>query len=179
MDIKDQEERARKSFNNAMCIVGLSSTWVFIYLLFGRGGSFNILKGEGAYIILATMVFLIVGLITSRKILWSVIKQLIDINESVANLQEELVRKGRLAAVTETALTLSHEIDNPLMIVRGNLEVLQDDLSEVDISDSIRKRFNKMKEHCERISEITKKLERLSEAKTTTIHGDVKMIDIG
>ena len=178
MDIKELESHVRRDFNHAMCIVGLSNTWIFVYLLVGRSGSFEILKGPSAYIILATMSFLLLGLVISRKIAWSIIERLVDFNHKIARLHGELIEKKRFAAVTETALALSHEINNPLMIIRGNLSVLETEIKDVHISDSIINRFNDIKHHCERIRRITDKLSNLSKPVSTTIYGESKMIDI-
>jgi len=177
MNVKELEIKARRDFNNAICLIGLIPFGVFVYLLVSRAGSLNALSGETGYILLITMVLLLLGIVTGRRMLWAVVNRLFAYSEQVVDLQGELIEKNRLAAVTETTLALSHEINNPLLIMRGNLELLEDDIVEASISDIIRQRFDKIKNHCERIRRITDKLTKISKPVTTTIYGDAKMID--
>lgn len=177
MDIKELEKQVRKDFNNAICVVGLCHMWVFAYLVVGEVASRRILTREGMLIMIITMGLLLVGIASARKILWTVIKRLFNFNQQILKLQEELIEKSRLAAITETTLTLSHEINNPLMIMRGNLEMLEDDFVKGGTPAHAKERVAKIKNHCERIRQITDKLTNLSRPVDTTIHGDKKMID--
>jgi two-component system NtrC family sensor kinase len=112
--------------------------------------------------------------------LWSVIEELIFFNKETARLQGELIEKDKLATIAKTTLTLSHEINNPLMVIRGNVEVLKEDLSgpELKLSlEDIRKRVQKIADQAERISVVIDTLLTLSRPAEATVHGDIKMID--
>jgi len=179
--IEELEKHIRKNFNCAMTVIGLSSTWVFVYLLVGKGGVFKIMTGESGLIMLVTMSLLLLGIIVSRKMLWSVIESLIFYDKKNFQLQNELIEKNKLATISKTVLTLSHELNNPLMIVRGNIHVLEEDLQAGNQSlgfDEVKDRLVKIKMHCDRISEISNKMLTLSKPKDTAIHGDIKMFDI-
>ena len=98
-----------------------------------------------------------------------------------------LVPSGRrysflcLTIIAKTTLSLSHEINNPLMIMRGNIEVLQSDIEDRGSKlqlDEIKRRISKIKEHCNRISEATDKLLNITKPVETVVHGDIKMIDL-
>ncbi|NQT94880.1 MAG: hypothetical protein HQ572_00365 [Candidatus Omnitrophica bacterium] len=178
MNIKELEAGAKKDFNNAICLIGLIPFAVFIYLFVEKFASFNVLVGEVGYIMLITIILIFLGIVTGRRMLWTVIRRLFDFNQTVIQLQDELIQKNRLAAVTETALSLSHEVNNPLMIMRGNLELLETDFTQNStITDAIKDKVIKLKNYCERIRKITDKLSHLTDPQVTTIHGKTKMID--
>ena len=179
MDIKDLEIKIKKDFNNAICLIGLIPFAVFIYLITAKAGSFSMLTGQTGFIMAITMILILLGITTGKKMLWVIIKRLFAFNQEVLSLQDSLVEKNRLAAVTETALALSHEVDNPLLIMRGNIELLQEDIREVPHSDSLNKRVDTLKAHCERIRTVTEKLSNLGKVSSITIHGDSKMINLG
>jgi signal transduction histidine kinase len=180
IDIDKLEKNIRRDFQSAMTVIGLSSVWVFVYLVVGKGGGFKILKGTGSLVMLINMTLLLLGIIISRRMLWSVIEELIFFNKETARLQGELIEKDKLATIAKTTLTLSHEINNPLMVIRGNVEVLKEDLSgpELKLSlEDIRKRVQKIADQAERISVVIDTLLTLSRPAEATVHGDIKMID--
>ncbi len=177
MDIKELEKQIKKDFNNAICVVGLCHTWVFVYLSVGKIASYRMLTMEGRWVMLITMSLLLLGIVTARKILWNIITRLFDFNQQVIKLQADVVEKNRLAAITETAMALSHEINNPLIIVRGSIEVLEDDFSKRGAESHLKERLAKIKNHCDRIGHITNKLSNLSKVADVAVHGDRKMID--
>ena len=89
-------------------------------------------------------------------------------------MQEELIEKNRLAAITQTVLTISHEVNNPLFIMQGNLELLETG----NLPEDAKLKMEKIKAACTRISQATKKLSQLEKAETTVIQGEQMMIDL-
>jgi signal transduction histidine kinase len=165
MQIKELVKNRKSEFDVSVCLTGVIPFLVFIYLLVVRIANFKIFAGEVGYITLTTILIFLLGILESRKLFWSMLSDIIE--------------KNRLAAITETALSLSHEINNPLFTVRGNLELLEHDFSENRISNNnITKRVETIKEHCERIRQVTDKLANLSNPVSTTVHGNVKMVDV-
>jgi signal transduction histidine kinase len=179
MDLNNLKLKTEKDFNNAMCVVGLSQIWVFVYLLIEELASYGVLTGQAKAVIVITMSVLLLGIVTSRKILWAIIEQLFDFNKKILQLKDELLEKNRLAAITETTLTLSHEINNPLLMMSGNIEMLENDLRENKVPGHVMEKISKLKSHCEHIRGITSKLSHLSRPTTATVHGDIRMIDTG
>lgn len=59
-------------------------------------------------------------------------RNLISANEELHQLQKELIRSERMAAVGQLAAGLSHEIDNPIGIILGFAELMAEELSEDD-----------------------------------------------
>lgn len=58
--------------------------------------------------------------------------ELVAANEELRQMQEQLVRTERLAAIGQLAAGISHEIDNPVGIILGYAELLLDDLPPGD-----------------------------------------------
>lgn len=58
--------------------------------------------------------------------------ELVTANEELRQMQEQLVRTERLAAIGQLAAGISHEIDNPVGIILGYAELLLDDLPPED-----------------------------------------------
>ncbi|MDX9708390.1 MAG: ATP-binding protein [Trichloromonas sp.] len=68
----------------------------------------------------------------SRDELTAKNRELIEANENLRQVQEQLIRSERLAAIGQLAAGVSHEIDNPVGIILGYAELLLDDLDEAD-----------------------------------------------
>lgn len=178
MEIKDLEIKTKKDFNNAISLMAIIPLLVFLYLLVARIASFSILAGEIGYVMMAVMLVVLVGIYVGKQSLWLVLAKLFDFNRKILNMQEELIEKNRLAAITDTVLTLGHEINNPLLIMQGNLELLESDLAINQNHTEAKERVGKIKNSCERIMQVTEKLTSLSKPTFTSVHGDIKIIDL-
>ena len=104
-----------------------------------------------------------------------------DVTERV-RLEEELrdaeIVAERLEAVRETAVTVNHEVNNPLMSILGTAQILL--LSGVDLSDDTREKLQRIERDVKRIAEVTKRLQTLDELKREDYIADgPKMIDLG
>ncbi len=177
MDIKELEIRVRRSFNNTICLIGVIPFLVFVYILTVRVSSLEALAGETGYVMLASMFLLLLGIAIGRKIIWMVIKRLVDFNREVLDLQKKLIEKNRLAVITETALSLSHEINNPLAVIVGAVESLNNDFKRVSVPDSVKDKFNMVRKNCERIKAATSKLASLKKPVLSEIKGGIRWID--
>lgn len=91
--------------------------------------------------------------------------------------EERLIEAERLASAVQTAITVNHEINNPLAILVGNIYLLQERMRELKMNDAL-ERLSVMERSCRRISDITRKLQNLQEAVTTDYIEGIKMIDI-
>jgi hypothetical protein len=85
------------------------------------------------YIVLATIVVFVLGIIVGRKMLMSVTLKLIDDNQKILSMQKKLIEKNRLAAITETVLVLGDQVNNPLLVINGNLELLDSELKLLEV----------------------------------------------
>lgn len=164
MELNEVILKRKRDFNNSLCLTGIIPFLVFVYLLSAKVSSLDIFVGEIGYVVLITLIIFLMGIAVGRKMLVSLLR--------------ELVEKNRLAAISETTLTLSHEINNPLIAMSGNLELLSTEFAENRAPDSIVNRLNLIRANCERIREVTIKLTSLSKPVTHNIFGESKMIDL-
>lgn len=96
----------------------------------------------------------------------------------INRLQKKLLESERLAAYTQTVITLNHEINNPLTTVMGNVYLLEKETSKKK-DKNISRRLKVIQENCQRIQLVIKKMERIDELKTVSYLGSTKMVDLG
>jgi len=103
-----------------------------------------------------------------------VIKELTELHE----LQEKTLEAARLKTVLETVVSLNHEINNPLAIVMGNLQLLLRSFEKGP--DSARARLAASYEAGRRIAEVIHRLTNLVEpVETEYLSGrGIRMIDV-
>lgn len=178
MEAKQFTHNIRKDFNRALSLVGIIPLLVFIYLIVGKFANFSVLAGEIGYIVSATIVVFIMGIVVGRKMLMSVIFKLLDDNRKILIMQQELIEKSRLAAITETALALGDQVNNPLLAISGNLELLELELKHVQLSEKTRNRIETMRNNFQKIRDVTERMSKLTKVESVAIHGDTRAIDL-
>jgi len=94
-------------------------------------------------------------------------------------LQKELAHLQHQQAITELAMALGHEINNPLGIMMLVLQVLQK-RGDNDTMADIRKELRTVAENGNRIAEIVKKLSNLGDpqVKPYLKNSETKMVDL-
>lgn len=90
--------------------------------------------------------------------------------------QAALVRAQRLAAVTETAVSINHEINNPLCSIMGNADLLL--RKYPNAAEDMGRKLRSIERESLRIKEIMEKLANLANVILTDYAGGVKMIDL-
>jgi len=104
-----------------------------------------------------------------------------DVTERVrleAELREAEIVAERLEAVRETAITVNHEVNNPLTTILGAAQVLL--MSQENLSDRVRDRLQMIEREVKRIAKVTQRLKELDELKTDDYITDgPKMLDLG
>ena len=178
MEVKQLTRNIRNDFNRAVSLAGVIPLLVFIYLLVGRIANLNVLIGEIGYIVMATIGVFIMGIVVGRKMLMSVTFKLIDDNQKILAMQQELIEKNRLAAITETVLALGDQVNNPLLVISGNLELLELELRHLELSEKTHNRIQTMRNNFDKIREVTEKMSKLTKAETREIYGSSRMIDL-
>ncbi len=99
----------------------------------------------------------------------------VDMREIKA-LQVKLLEAERLAAITETAISVNHEINNPLCSILGNTQLM---LIENDDSDPVMlKRLQSIEKQIHRIQGITDKLGRIAKPVLKEYINGKKMLDV-
>ncbi len=179
MEVNQLTKNIKNDFNRTISLIGVIPLLTFIYLVVGKLANFNALVGEISYIVMATIGVFIMGIVVGRRMLISVTFKLIDDNQKILAMQQELIEKNRLAAITETVLALGDQINNPLLAISGNLELLELELNNVQLSEKTHNRIKTMFNNFCKIREVTDKMSKLTKAELVTIHGGTRMVDLG
>jgi len=82
--------------------------------------------------------------------------ELADANETLRRAQQQLVISEKLAAVGELTAGVAHEINNPVAVIQGNLDVLTDILGPQ--ADPVREEIRLIHQQIDRIRQIVTKL---------------------
>jgi GAF domain-containing protein len=83
-------------------------------------------------------------------------RTILKINQELKDAQEKLIEMKLKNAISATAVSLNHEINNPLMIIEGNIHMLKEEYGKSDT-----KRFDIIIDQIHRISKIMKKLKQI------------------
>ena len=82
--------------------------------------------------------------------------ELAEANATLRRAQEQLVLSEKLAAVGELTAGVAHEINNPVAVIQGNLDVLTDILGEA--AGPVREEIRLIHQQTDRIRQIVTKL---------------------
>ncbi len=169
----------KREFNIIIAVIGVIPALAFLYLLTDRTTLSAFLNPATQTVLFCVLLLFIRGIISGRKMLLTLIHRLVDFNDQIIELHKELAEKSKLAAITETALALRHEINNPMTSVLALLAIIEDDLKQNVPPEQIRAKVEQLKMHCGRIREATAKLSALSKPVSSEIYGGAaKMIDL-
>lgn len=92
-------------------------------------------------------------------------------------IEDKKLESGRLAAVAETAITINHELNNPMTIIMGRLYMVQEQARKLDDS-SIAEGLTVIDKNFRRIINIVKRLQTIQEVVSTQYFEDLNMIDL-
>lgn len=95
---------------------------------------------------------------------------------SDAQATQKQIDAERLKAVLETAVTLNHEINNPLTAALGNVQLILMEGESLD--PAVRRKLEVVEKSAMQIRDVTQRLLQLTEARSVTYAGDETMIDI-
>ena len=94
-----------------------------------------------------------------------------------AGISQEIIEKARLSAVTDTAVTVNHEVNNPLTAILGNVQLI---LSRPQgLSDDTLKKLRVVEESALKIKDVTQKLLKLTQARSVEYSEGSTMLDLG
>ncbi|NBQ50764.1 MAG: HAMP domain-containing protein, partial [Marivivens sp.] len=83
-------------------------------------------------------------------------RDLSDANQKLAQTTERLIMSEKLAAVGEITAGIAHEINNPIAVIQGNLEVARSQLGET--AKEVKTEFDLIDDQVYRIGSIVSKL---------------------
>jgi CheY-like chemotaxis protein len=95
---------------------------------------------------------------------------------ALKQLAEAESQAKKLEGISQMAVTLNHEINNPLGIVLGQTHLLKQDIVNGD--PSWEERLGVIEEQIHRIAKLTQKLRQITKAKETDYIDDRKMIAV-
>jgi len=98
------------------------------------------------------------------------------VTRGTTSIPREALDKERLAAVVETAVTVNHEINNPLTAILGNVQLLL--LKRDDLDEELRKKLEVIEHSAGRIRDVTLKLMKLTTARTVEYAEGTDMLDL-
>lgn len=88
----------------------------------------------------------------------------------------ELIEREKLAAVIQTAVTVNHEVNNPLTAILGNVQLLL--LKRADLDDELRAKLKTIEESAMKIKEVTHRLLQLTAVRTKQYSEGTQMLDL-
>jgi FixJ family two-component response regulator len=111
-----------------------------------------------------------------HELLPSIVRRTIELQRHRLELEDQRIRNVRLCAVLETAVTVNHEINSPLVAVIGYAELLNSHIDAID--PSLRTYLQGIMEGSRRIEAVTRRLAQVMTPATKTYLGDVRMLDL-
>lgn len=97
------------------------------------------------------------------------------LQEALGAAERDLVHAERLAVIGQLNVTLSHNINNPLMVAFAETELL---LLDATLSPEHRTSLQSLKEALQRIRSIVEQVSALKHDRTTAYPGGLEMIDL-
>lgn len=101
--------------------------------------------------------------------------QLANLNRELKETQEKLIEREKVSAVVEMAGAASHELNQPLTAIMGNLQLV---MSKLPQEDPLAKRVDKVLGQVDRMVEIVKKIGQITRYRTKEYAENVRIVDI-
>jgi two-component system cell cycle response regulator len=101
--------------------------------------------------------------------------ELTSLNHELRKTQEKLIEKERETVVVEMAGAASHELNQPLTAILGNLQLV---MAKIPPGDPISEKLNKILNQVERMVDIVKKISQITRYRTKKYAENVQIVDI-
>lgn len=102
---------------------------------------------------------------------------LIAHNQSgTAGTDDKLIQQEKLKSILDTAVTVNHEVNNPLTAILGNVQLLLMNSDEMDAD--LKKKLRTIEESALKIRDVTQRLMKLTSPRTVEYNNGTKMVDI-
>lgn len=111
-----------------------------------------------------------------HELLPAIVHRTIEAQRHKMELEDSKIRNIRLCAVLETAVTVNHEINSPLVAVIGYAELLNQRAESID--PSMLQYVQGILDGSKRIEVVTRRLSQVMTPATKTYLGDVRMLDL-
>jgi signal transduction histidine kinase len=94
----------------------------------------------------------------------------------VESMPRDRLDQERLTAIIETAVTVNHEVNNPLTAILGNVQLLL--MKRDDLDPDIKRKLEVIEESASKIRDVTQKMLRLTSARSVDYIPGTSMIDL-
>jgi two-component system cell cycle response regulator len=101
--------------------------------------------------------------------------ELANLNQELKRMQDKLIEKEKESVVVEMAGAASHELNQPLTAILGNLQLIS---AKLPPDDPMMERVNKVLNQVDRMVELVKKIGKITRYKTKKYAENVNIIDI-
>ena len=91
------------------------------------------------------------------------------------DLTEE-INKERTEAIVQTAITINHEINNPLTAILGNIQLML--MDKENLNDQLAGKLEVVEESALKIKDVVQKLLKLTNPKSVEYANGTNMIDL-
>lgn len=96
--------------------------------------------------------------------------------DGVSVADKNLLDKERLAAIIETAVTVNHEVNNPLTAILGNVQLLL--MKREDLDDDLKEKLRIIETSAMKIKDVTQRLMRMTTPRSVEYSDGTSMVDI-
>jgi transcriptional regulator with GAF, ATPase, and Fis domain len=106
-------------------------------------------------------------------------KALVKAQKELKEVHKALIDGEKLSAVKELAVSINHEINNPLSVIIGNIQYLRH--IEKNLDEKLAERLGKIESECMRIAEVNRRLLKIEDlvSETYIYNGQkIKMINL-
>ncbi|MFH1336589.1 MAG: response regulator [Candidatus Zixiibacteriota bacterium] len=101
--------------------------------------------------------------------------ELSNLNHELKKTQEKLIEKEKETVVVEMAGAASHELNQPLTAIMGNLQLA---ITKLSPDDPLAEKLNRVLNQVERMVDIVKKIGQITRYRTKKYAENVKIVDI-
>ncbi|MBN2185568.1 MAG: PAS domain S-box protein [Candidatus Krumholzibacteriota bacterium] len=99
----------------------------------------------------------------------------LDMRE-IKELQSKLIEAERLKAISETAISVNHEINNPLCSILSNTQLML--MQRENLDPNIEKKLRSIEKQISRIQDIAKQIGKINDPVLKEYIGGKKMLDV-
>jgi len=104
-------------------------------------------------------------------------KELIDTIENLKKTQEQLIEQEKIATLGKFAVSINHEINNPLCSISLNIEILKRNFCDSS-NEQVKKILEAIETNIEKISSITNKFNNMKKIVTKEYLPGIEMLDL-
>ncbi|MCB4205161.1 hypothetical protein LF845_09345 [Deferribacterales bacterium Es71-Z0220] len=103
-------------------------------------------------------------------------KELLDTIDNLKKTQEQLIEQEKITTLGKLAVSVNHEINNPLCSISLNIEILKRSFCDLN-NEQVKKIFEAIEKNIDKISSITNKINNMKKIVTKEYLPGIEMLD--